>query len=185
MKIYTKRGDDGTTGLFYGGRVPKDDPRTDACGGVDEAVAALGLARSLVPSGEGLAALIEDLQRQLFVVGAELATAPENLGKLRPGLSKVTPEMVDALESTIDRLTERSPLPDYFIIPGACPPSAALDLARSVIRRAERSVVTLLRAGGLGDPVVEVFLNRVSDLLFVAARYEEASRGLQAPPSHD
>ena len=185
MKIYTKTGDDGTTGLLYGGRVPKDDTRTDAYGGTDEAVAAIGLARSLGPAGEGLDDLLLDLQRQLFVVGAELATAPENAGKLRPGISKVTEAMVANLEQTMDRLTAIAPLPNYFVVPGASPPSAALDLARSVVRRSERSTVALLRAGLLADPVVLRFLNRLSDLLFVAARYEEHQRGLQAPPSHD
>ena len=185
MKIYTKTGDDGTTGLLYGGRVPKDDLRTDTYGGVDEAVAAIGLARSHGPAGEGLAALLLDLQRELFVVGAELATATENAGKLRPGVSKVTGDMVARLEEAIDRLTAAAPLPDYFVVPGACPVSAALDLARCVVRRSERSVVALQREGMLSDPVVLRYLNRLSDLLFVAARYEEQSRGLQAPPSHD
>jgi cob(I)alamin adenosyltransferase len=185
VRIYTKTGDDGTTGLLYGGRIAKDDLRTEAYGGTDEAVAAIGLARSLGPVGEGLADLLVDLQRQLFVVGAELATAAENAGKLRPGISKVTEAMVAALEETMDRLTALAPLPNYFVVPGACPPSAALDLARSVVRRAERATVSLLRAGDLADPVVLRFLNRLSDLLFVAARYEERQRGLQAPPSHD
>jgi len=185
VKIYTRTGDDGTTGLLYGGRVRKDDLRTDTYGGVDEAVAAIGLARSLGPAGEGLAALLLDLQRELFVVGAELATAPQNAGKLRPGVSKVTGDMVARLEETIDRLTSVAPLPDYFVVPGACPVSAALDLARSVVRRSERSAAALQRDGMLADPVVLRYLNRLSDLLFVAARYEEQCRGLQAPPSHE
>ncbi|GAC1363168.1 MAG: cob(I)yrinic acid a,c-diamide adenosyltransferase [Actinomycetota bacterium] len=188
MKIYTRTGDDGTTGLLYGGRVAKDDLRTAACGGVDEAVAAIGLARCLDPSGpaaEGLAAILLDLQRQLFVVGAELATALENTAKLTPGLSKVTNEMVQGLEGLIDRLTAVAPLPNYFVVPGACPVSAALDLARSVVRRCERSTVSLQRQGLLAGDVLVRYLNRLSDLLFVTARYEELARGLQAPPSHD
>ena len=185
MRIYTKTGDDGTTGLLYGGRIPKDDPRTEAYGGTDEAVAAIGLARSLDPQAEGLAGLLLDLQRQLFVVGAELATAPENAGKLKPGLSKVTEEMVTALEHQIDRMLTVAPLPGYFVVPGSCSTSAAIDLARSVVRRAERATVSLQRAGDLADPVVLRFLNRLSDLLFVAARYEEQARGLAASPSHD
>jgi cob(I)alamin adenosyltransferase len=185
VKIYTRTGDDGTTGLLYGGRVPKDHLRTETYGGVDEAVAVIGLARSLGPAAEGLAALLLDLQRELFVVGAELATATENAGKLRPGISKVTEDMVARLEETIDRLTSVAPLPGYFVVPGACPVSAALDLARSVVRRSERSAVALQREGLLPDPVTLRYLNRLSDLLFVAARYEEDSRGLQAPPSHD
>jgi len=185
VKIYTKTGDDGSTGLLYGGRVAKDDLRTETYGGTDEAVAALGLARALEPVADGLAGLLLDLQRQLFVVGAELATANENAAKLRPGISKVTEEMVLALESSIDRLTAVAPLPDYFVVPGGCPVSAALDLARSVVRRSERSAVAMQREGLLPDPVVLRYLNRLSDLLFVAARYEEKARGLQAPPSHD
>jgi cob(I)alamin adenosyltransferase len=185
MKIYTKTGDDGTTGLLYGGRIAKDDRRTEAYGGTDEAVAAIGLARSLGPLAGGLEELLVDLQRHLFVVGAELATAPENAAKLRPGLSKVTEEMVAGLEETMDRLIGLAPLPTYFVVPGACPVSAALDVARSVVRRAERATVTLAREGGLADPVVLRYLNRLSDLLFVAARYEEHERGIAAPPSHD
>lgn len=185
MKIYTKTGDDGTTGLLYGGRVSKDDLRTDTYGGVDEAVAAMGLARAYQPSAPGLGDALLALQQDLFVLGAELATAPENAGKLRPGLSKVTEEMVAALEVRIDEMIALAPLPTYFVVPGACPVSAALDLARSVVRRAERSTVTLRREGLLVDDVVLRYLNRLSDLLFVAARYEELARGLQAPPSHN
>lgn len=185
MRIYTKTGDDGTTGLLYGGRIPKDDARTEAYGGTDEAVAAIGLARSLNPEAEGLADLLLDLQRQLFVVGAELATDPKNAAKLKPGLSKVTEDMVTALEREMDRMIAAAPLPDYFVVPGACPTSAALDVARSVVRRAERATVGLQRAGALADPVVVRFLNRLSDLLFVAARYEEKARGLAATPSHE
>ena len=148
-------------------------------------MAAIGLARSLGPAARGLAALLADLQRDLFVVGAELATAPANAAKLKPGLSKVTEAMVTALEDHIDRLISLSPLPDYFVLPGACPVSAALDLARAVVRRAERSVVTMQREGILADDVVLRYLNRLSDLLFVAARYEEQALGLHATPSHD
>lgn len=185
MKIYTRTGDDGTTGLLYGGRVSKDDIRTEAVGAVDEAVAALGLARSLQPQAEELGTLLFEWQRQLFVVGAELATAPANAARLTPGISKVTEAMVAGLEATIDRLTARCPLPDYFVLPGGCPSAAALDLARSVTRRAERSTVRLHRQGGLAGDVVLRYLNRLSDLLFVAARAEEQARGVAAPPSHD
>lgn len=183
MKIYTKTGDDGTTGLLYGGRVPKDDARTTAYGGTDEAVALIGLARSLQPAAEGLESLLLDIQRQLFVVGAELATAPENAGKLKPAVSKVTEEMVAALEDEIDRMTGIAPLPDYFIVPGATAVGAALDVARAVVRRAERSVVTMQREGRLTEDVVLRYLNRLSDLLFVAARFEEHAAGVEAPPS--
>ncbi|MGH2733858.1 MAG: cob(I)yrinic acid a,c-diamide adenosyltransferase [Actinomycetota bacterium] len=185
MRIYTKRGDDGTTGLLYGGRVRKDHPLPDAYGDADEAVAAIGLARSLGPRSEGLDTLLLDLQRQLFVLGAELATLPENASKLKAGISKVTGEMVKNLEESIDRLTEQAPLPEFFVVPGASAVSAALDLARCVVRRCERSMVTLAGQGLLADPVVLSYVNRLSDLLFVAARYEEHARGINAPPSRE
>jgi cob(I)alamin adenosyltransferase len=185
VKIYTKRGDDGTTGLLYGGRVRKDHPLPGAYGDADEAVAAIGLARSLGPLAEGLDELLLDLQRQLFVLGAELATLPENASKLKAGVSKVTEEMTRKLEETIDRLTEVAPLPEYFVVPGASPVSAALDLARCVVRRCERSMVASADQGLLADGVVLSYVNRFSDLLFVAARYEEHARGLSAPPSRD
>lgn len=183
LKIYTKTGDDGSTGLLYGGRVKKNDLRTEAYGTTDEAVAALGLARSLGPKAEGLTELILSVQRDLFVVGAELATAAENASKLTPGVSKVTDEMTARLEGEIDRMAELSPLPDYFIVPGEAPVGAALDLARAIVRRAERNVITMIDSGIAVDQVVVRYLNRLSDLLFTAARWEESARGSAAPPS--
>ncbi|MBA3689820.1 MAG: cob(I)yrinic acid a,c-diamide adenosyltransferase [Actinobacteria bacterium] len=179
-RIYTKTGDDGTTGLLYGGRVLKDDPATEAYGTTDEAVAALGLARSLCDD-ETLSADLLALQRELFVVGADLATNPRERGKLTEGVSLVTEPMVERLEARIDALVNERALPQVFIVPGANPASAALDVARSVIRRAERHVVTLER-----DPEREVnaevrrYLNRLSDLVFVLAR-RQAGEG--EPPS--
>lgn len=184
MKIYTKTGDDGSTGLLYGGRVAKDDLRTEAYGtAADEAVAAIGLARAAEPAAEGLDELLLDIQRQLFILGAELATAPANAGKLKPGESKMTEEMVTSLEKEIDRMTELVPLPNYFIVPGSTPVSAALDLARAIVRRGERLIVSLQDAGELPDDVVVRYVNRLSDFLFVAARFEEHARGIQAPAS--
>jgi cob(I)alamin adenosyltransferase len=169
-RIYTKTGDDGTTGLLYGGRVPKDDPATDAYGTTDEAVAVLGLARSLC-GDDALAADLLTLQRELFVVGADLATNPRERAKLLEDVSLVTPGMVERLESRIDELVADRPLPEVFIVPGANPASAALDVARSVIRRAERQVVTLQREPGRQvNPEVRRYLNRLSDLIFVLAR---------------
>lgn len=150
---------------------------------MDEAVAALGVARAHEWRAEGLAQLLLTLQRELFVVGAELATALDNASKLEPSVSKVTDEMVKALESRIDDMVEMSALPDNFVVPGECDSSAALDLARSVVRRAERAAVALRRQGQLGDIVPIHYLNRLSDLLFAAARLEETSRNLAAPPS--
>lgn len=185
MKIYTRTGDDGTTGLLYGGRVSKDDIRTHAYGTTDEAVAAIGLARSFGPQAAGLFDLLIKVQRDLFVVGAELATAAKNASKLQEGVSKTTESMIAALEQEIDRMTEIAPLPDYFIVPGSTQVSAALDLARAVVRRAERLVVALPSEGSLADGVVLRYLNRLSDFLFTAARFEEAATGEAAPRSRD
>jgi cob(I)alamin adenosyltransferase len=170
-RIYTKTGDDGSTGLLYGGRVPKDDLVTEAYGTTDEAVAQLGLARALTDD-DSMAADLLTLQRELFVVGADLATNPTERAKLVAGVSMVTPEMVKVLEQRIDDLVERQPLPEVFIVPGANPASAALDVARSTIRRAERAVVALERAQRQVNPEVRRYLNRLSDLLFVLARWQ-------------
>jgi cob(I)alamin adenosyltransferase len=166
-RIYTKTGDDGTTGLLYGGRVPKDDAATEAYGTTDEAVAVLGLARA---SADGLSEEILALQRELFVVGADLATNPAERAKLQPGVSLVTAEMTERLERLIDDLVAERALPQAFVVPGANAASAALDLARSVIRRAERNVVALGREGRDVNPEVRRYLNRLSDLVFVLAR---------------
>lgn len=172
MKVYTKRGDDGTTGLLYGGRVDKDDLRTEAYGTVDEAVSALGGARALLGRGEWHDAVLA-LQRELFVLGAQLATHPDHWPQLTDEVSRVTPAMVDRLEAGIDALTARYPLPQEFVVPGQQPAGAAIDLARTIIRRAERRAVTLQRAGALPDDVALRYLNRVSDHLFVLARAVE------------
>jgi cob(I)alamin adenosyltransferase len=167
-RIYTKTGDDGTTGLLYGGRVPKDDAATEAYGTTDEAVAVLGQARA---SADGIVAEeILALQRELFVVGADLATNPAERAKLQPGVSLVTAEMTERLERRIDDLVAERALPQAFIVPGANAASAALDLARSVIRRAERNVVAMEREGRDVNPEVRRYLNRLSDLVFVLAR---------------
>lgn len=175
-KIYTKKGDDGTTGLLYGGRVPKDDRRTAVYGTLDETVSALGVARAggLIPEVEEI---VVRLQREMFVVGAQLATAAENQSKLQAGVSKVTPDMTSRAETDIDLLLERHPLRNEFILPGETMGSAALDLARSTIRRAEREAVTMQRDGLIPDPEVLRYLNRISDLLFALARFHEAESG--------
>ena len=169
MRIYTRTGDDGTTGLLYGGRVSKGDPVTEAYGSVDEAVAALGLARSLCDDAE-LAELILRLQRELFVVGADLATNPQERRKLTPEVSLVTGQMVEALEHLIDETVDEYPLPQEFIVPGANPTSAALDLARTAVRRAERRSVEAHDGGLVVTDEVLRYLNRLSDLLFTVAR---------------
>jgi cob(I)alamin adenosyltransferase len=184
VKIYTRRGDDGTTGLLYGGRVGKDDRRTNVYGTLDEAVAALGLARAagLVDRVESL---VVRIQRDMFVVGAELATAEGNRHKLEPGVSRVTADMTQALEGQIDELIAEHPLPQEFVLPGETTGSAGLDFARTIVRRAEREAVAMDRAGMVNDPEVLKYLNRVSDLLFTLARFEEAERGFRAPPSRE
>jgi cob(I)alamin adenosyltransferase len=173
MRIYTRTGDDGTTGLLYGGRLSKDDLRVEAYGTSDEAVAALGLARAAT-TDERLAAMILRLQRELFIVGAELATGPENWPKLSADKeTKVTSPMVDALEGLIDGFEAETAMPKEFVVPGNSPSSAALDLARAIVRRCERRAVTMAGEGMLSDGEVVRYLNRLADLLFVLARYEE------------
>lgn len=175
MKVYTKRGDDGTTGLLYGGRVDKDDLRTIAYGTVDETCSALGLARADLtdPAQIHLHDLVLRIQRELFVVGAQLATLPEHWEQLTAGVSRVDDAMVDALDELIDSSVARHPLPQRFVVPGGTRAAAALDLARTVCRRAERCVVTLRRAGGLPEDAVIRYLNRCADLLYVLAREVE------------
>jgi cob(I)alamin adenosyltransferase len=173
VKIYTRGGDDGTTGLWYGGRVEKSGPRTEAYGSVDEAGAALGLCRVAAGSDPELHDDLLRLQEELFVAGAQLATAPEASGRLEEGVSRVTDEMVERLERDIDRYMERIDLPSKFVIPGGTELSARLDLARTALRRAERRVVALKVAGELEDETVLRFINRASDFLFAAARYAD------------
>jgi cob(I)alamin adenosyltransferase len=172
VRIYTKTGDDGTTGLLYGGRISKADHATEAYGSVDEAVAALGLARALAGGSSVQSALLLELQRQLFVVGADLATNPRERHKLKPGVSLVTADMVEALEGRIDRAVQEHPLANEFIVPGANAASAALDVARTSVRRAERRAVEMKDAGQTVSPDALMYLNRLSDLLFVLARGE-------------
>jgi cob(I)alamin adenosyltransferase len=173
VKIYTRKGDDGSTGLWYGGRVPKSGGRPEAYGAVDEAGSALGLCRAGAGDDAELSADILRLQKELFVAGAELATAPEAAGRLQEGVSKVTPAMVDALEEVIDRYMERVELPPKFVIPGGTELSARLDVARAAVRRAERRVVDLKLAGDLADDTVLRYLNRASDAVYAMARYAD------------
>ena len=167
-RIYTRSGDDGTTGLLYGGRISKADLAAEAYGTVDEAVAALGAVRARADGG--LADVLLRLQRDLFVVGADLATNPDERAKLTGGVSLVTADMVEALERRIDETVAEHPLPQEFIVPGGDEISAGLDLARTVVRRAERRAVELREAGREVNPEAVRYLNRLSDLLFVLAR---------------
>jgi cob(I)alamin adenosyltransferase len=173
MKIYTRKGDDGTTGLWYGGRVPKFHGRPEAYGSVDEAASALGLARAAAERGSELFDDILRIQNELFVAGAELATAPEAAERLEPGVSKVTADMVGRLEADIDRYMDRVDLPPKFTVPGGTELSARLDVARAAVRRAERRVAVLKEGGDLADETVLTYLNRLSDTLFAMARYAD------------
>jgi cob(I)alamin adenosyltransferase len=174
MKIYTRKGDDGSTSLWYGGRVQKHDARTEAYGSLDEAVSRLGQARALCAKNQGdLAGDILRLQRELFVAGAELATAPEASERLEDEVSRVTDGMVEALEVDIDRYMNQVDLPPHFVIPGGTQVSAALDVARTSIRRAERRVVALRNSEALASEAVLRYLNRASDLVFAMARFAD------------
>ncbi len=173
-------GDDGSTGLLGGGRASKDDLRIEAYGTVDEASSALGLARSLSSSPE-VREIVEGLQRGLYRLGAELATNPARAGRFVTTSARDVAE----LERITARLEAEVTMPDEFILPGATPASGALDLARAIVRRAERRCVTLVREGGLGNLEVRRYLNRLSLLLFVLARYEEDRSGRRAKPARE
>jgi cob(I)alamin adenosyltransferase len=173
MKIYTKTGDDGTTGLYGGGRVRKDDVRIEAFGAVDELNAALGTARAEAPPPE-IDRILFRIQNELFDLGAELATAQPSV----QGLAVVGDREIGALEAAIDAFEDRlSPL-KAFILPAGTHAAAALHLARTICRRAERRVLTLKAQSS--EPVSQqtvVYLNRLSDLLFVLARAVNAACG--------
>jgi cob(I)alamin adenosyltransferase len=174
VKIYTRKGDDGTTGLWYGGRRSKSDARIEAYGAVDEAGSALGVARSLCEAADAeVAADLLHLQNELFVAGAELAAAPEAAGRLEDGVSRITADMVGWMEEAIDRYMERVDLPPKFVIPGGTRLSAQLDLARATLRRAERSVAALADGGEPASEPLRSHLNRAADLIYALARFTD------------
>ena len=183
--VATGKGDDGTTGLLYGGRVAKDDARTEAYGTVDEAVAALGLARAeLAAAGlRDLAASILRWQRELFVVGAELATNPTARERLEDGVTRVSERMLDGVETELREQEAVMVMPREFVVPGETKASAALELARAVVRRAERRIVSLDRAGELGGEWLLPYVNRLADLLWVLARVAEQAEHAAPTPS--
>jgi cob(I)alamin adenosyltransferase len=168
-RIYTKRGDDGTTGLSHGGRVRKDSRQIEVNGAVDEAQSAMGLARAASVAGSEVNERLIALARDLYVLMAEVATSADNRHKLVVGKSLVTEDMVAELERGIDDLLARFDMPSDFTIPGENPVAAALDFARAVVRRAERLAVTEPVEGSL----VVTYLNRLSDLLWAMARWQE------------
>jgi cob(I)alamin adenosyltransferase len=190
--VATGRGDDGTTTLLYGGeRVGKDDLRTEAYGAIDEAVAALGLARAelaeasrvreLPPDLTRLAAQILRIQRELFVVGAELATNPEARARARDDVTRVSQRMVDGMDELLREAEGRIVLPQEFVVPGETRLSAGLELGRTILRRAERRAVTLSHSDeGLADSRLLPYLNRLADLLWVLARAAEQAEARAA-----
>ena len=171
VRFYTGLGDDGTTDLL-GARVAKDDPRIDALGSLDETTSAIGLARSLAADGRVREDLVT-VQRDLYQIMAELAFTAE----LRPESYVFTQDRVDWLGAQTDALAAGVDLPREFILPGESTPGAALDVARTVTRRGERQVVALARAGHQVNPTILGYLNRLSSLLFIAARIEDAAAG--------
>ncbi|HEY7940370.1 MAG TPA: cob(I)yrinic acid a,c-diamide adenosyltransferase [Candidatus Limnocylindrales bacterium] len=192
--VATGRGDDGTTGLLFGGpRVAKDDPATEAYGTIDEAVAALGVARAELlaaadvagaPLAFGeLAVLVLRLQRELFVVGAELATTPAARDRLTDGVTRVSEGMLEALEATLAEHEAAIEMPREFVVPGETRASAALEIARTVMRRAERRIVTFQREGGLVGEWLLPYVNRLADLLWILARAAEQAAARPAVPA--
>ena len=177
-KVTTGTGDTGYTGLLGEQRVPKYDPRPDTFGTVDEATSALGLARAAT-ADQKVKEIIYQIQQELYLLMGELATPPEHYEKM--GL-RVTPEHVRRLEQTEEALKQEVEIPNKFIIPGDTPAGAALDLARTVIRRAERMAARLLHEGIIENGEVVRYLNRLSDLVFILARYVEVKSSIAQLP---
>ena len=169
MKTFKKTGDQGETSLLHGVRVPKDDPRCEAFGTLDEASSALGLARHWARPRTGEAIL--SIQQDLLALGGEIAL-PRQAPRPSQGPA-VTLAMVDRLQRLIEELEGETEMPRHFVLPGGTPAAGFLDLARTLVRRAERRAVSLRRAGGLDNPAVLSYLNRLADLLYTMARYEE------------
>jgi cob(I)alamin adenosyltransferase len=168
-RLWTGKGDDGTTGLLYGGRASKSSPRFEAVGAVDEAQAAIGVARAEAESGSELDEILTAVARDLWVLMAELATEPDNRAKLVEGQTLVSAAMLHAMEQVITDIGGRFDLPSEFVVPGQDRLSALLDLARTVVRRAERAALPVLDHGSVALP----YLNRLSSLLWTLARWAE------------
>lgn len=184
-RIYTKLGDDGSTGLLFGGRTSKSDPLIRTVGSIDETVAALGQARAS-SSDADLRRMILQVQRDLFVVAADLIANPDARHRLTPGVSEVTSAMTARIEDLIDQLVSARPLRPVFVVPGANVTSAALDFARTVMRRAEQNLVAYqvhVSADHVVNPNARNYLNRASDLLYVLARH--AAGDEEEPVSHE
>lgn len=168
-RVTTRTGDEGYTDLLGAGRVPKYHRRPEAYGTIDEATSALGLARAQVDDDD-LGQWIMDAQRDLYILMAELATSPENYAKVD---FKIRPENVARLDALSETLKQRVEIGKEFIIPGATVAGAALDLARAIVRRAERQVARLYHEADVTNADALRYLNRLSDVLFIMARYEE------------
>jgi len=175
VKTFNKKGDQGETSLLYGGRVPKSSPRPQAYGVVDEAMSALGLARALC-SNARVKEVVYKVQQDLSILAAELATESQHHDRLKEHNWVITAAMVDQLQQWIEQFEGEIQMPKQFIVPGATAGSGALDLARSIIRRAERRTVALWRRRMLTNEHVLSYLNRSADLVFTLARYEEQPR---------
>jgi cob(I)alamin adenosyltransferase len=169
MELFNKKGDGGTTSLLFGHRVPKHSPRTEACGVIDEANSALGLARAFVSSKE-LEQIILTIQEELFIVGSELAALPDEAPRLKTVMSE---SHTLRLEVLIDEYQKLFDMPRTFVPPGGAPGASALDLARAIIRRAERRIAKLFHEREMMNPEILRYCNRLADLLFTLARYEE------------
>jgi cob(I)alamin adenosyltransferase len=180
MRIYTRTGDDGQTGLFGGGRVSKDDPRVEAYGAVDELNSFLGWVLSSGVDGAVSEELLR-VQADLFTIGAQLATPEERSRGNKPRVPELDAGRIPALEHWIDVLEQSLPELRTFILPGGTPPAAALHVARTVCRRAERRVVALAAVEQI-KPDLIVYLNRLSDALFVAARFVNHRAGASDEP---
>jgi len=170
-RLWTGKGDDGTTGLLYGGRAPKSSRQIEAVGAVDEAQAAIGLARAEARRGSKLDKVLVRVERELWVLMAEVATGPRGRSKLVDGESRVTEDMVHALEADTDDIGSRLDLSPEFVVPGQNRPSALLDVARTVVRRAERAAQSVPAKSSQVLP----YLNRLSSLLWVLARQAEGT----------
>lgn len=170
--FYTRTGDDGTTGLLGKGRISKADARLEALGSVDEASAALGLARALCLAEQTTSILIE-VQRDLYRLMSELAATPENTARFQ----SIDADRVAWLEAQTDAISAVTDMPQEFILPGETPAGAALSLARAIVRRAERRVVALKEAGGVSNSELMRYLNRLSSLCFVLELFENQTAG--------
>ncbi len=176
MKIYTRTGDEGETGLFGGGRVPKDHPRVSAYGDVDELNAALGVARAAAPGGAH-DALLEQVQRDLFSIGGYLATPDPARVAAALAKAELPPDRIEEFERAMDAMDTELPPLRAFVLPAGTPQAAALHLARTICRRAERSVVHLSHDAEI-PPLFITYLNRLSDLLFTLARLANHRAGV-------